>query len=149
MNAYVAAGVGCTTYSFGGAAGVYYPALDDWAHVEWPRDSQLTFRGALGKTIRQPFFHPYGISDGSDRADIWYVLEDGSNLDAVVEDAVAAVLVQGVPFIDRLDDPRQAMESLLHEEGSNPDFGSLGVLAGEPGSAQSIKDVARLRATLG
>ncbi|RXZ51864.1 hypothetical protein [Agromyces binzhouensis] len=149
MNAYVAAGVGCTTYSFSGAAGVYYPALDHGAPVEWPRDYQLTFRGVLGKTIRQPYFHPSGISDGSDRADVWHVLEDGSNLEVVVEDAVETVLAQAVPFIDRLDDPRQAMQSLLHEEGRNPGFGSLGLLSAGRGSEQHTQDVDRLRALLG
>lgn len=149
MNAYVATGVGCTTYSFSGAAGVYYPALADGARVEWPRDYQLTFRGMLGKTIRQPYFHPYGISDGSDRADVWYVLEDGSNLDEVVEDAVAAVLAQGVPFIDRLDDPRQAIQSLLHDQGRNPELGSLGLLSAGSGSSQRTQDIERLSALLG
>ncbi|MFE5670482.1 hypothetical protein ACFQ58_02630 [Agromyces sp. NPDC056523] len=149
MTSWVAAGVGCTTYSFSGAVGVYYPALDAWGPVEWPRDYRLSFRGVLGKSIQQPCFHPYGVNDGSDRADVWYVLEDGSNLVDVLDDAVATLLAQGLPFIDRLDDPQQALHALLHDEGRNPDFRTLGLMPGALGSPRNTEDTARLSSILG
>ncbi|MFB9308648.1 hypothetical protein BJY17_001885 [Agromyces hippuratus] len=148
MNSYTAEGVGCTTYSFGCDVGVYYPALVDGEPVEWPRDYHLTFRAGLGKTIRQPYFHPFGHQDHSDRPDVWYVLEDGSNLDEIADDAVSAVSNQGLPFISRLNDPRQAMRSLLSEEGSNPGFGTLGLMAGGLGSPSRMADMARLSSIL-
>ncbi|MCD2441809.1 hypothetical protein LQ757_05900 [Agromyces sp. SYSU K20354] len=144
MSAFVAEGVGCTTYSFGCNVGVYYPALDTPEPVEWPRDYNLTFRGILGKTVRQPFFHPFGRQNRSDRPDVWYVLDDGSNLDEVADDAVLAMRDQGLAFIDRHSDPRQAMQSLLTQEGSNPDFGMLGVMAGGLGSPSRVSAMARL-----
>lgn len=133
MNAYVAEGVGCPTFSFGGEAGVYYPALDEREPVDLPRGYQLTFRGILGKTLRQPFFHPFGVKLEDieewrrDRADVWYVREDGGNLDDVVSDALAAVNDQALPFIERHHDPVQAMHSLRTAAGRDTDFGILGI----------------------
>ena len=60
MNAFVAEGVGCPSFSFSGEAGVYYAGVNNEEPIEWPRDYHLTVRGSLSKTIRQPFFHPYG-----------------------------------------------------------------------------------------
>jgi hypothetical protein len=147
MNSYVALGVGCTAYSFGCNVGVYYPALFEWEPVEWPRDYHLTFRGILGKTIRQPFFHPYDQPAESleewrrDRADVWYVREDGSNLVEVVEDALRAVLDLGVPFIDRVDIPHEAMQSLLTEKSTAVDFGRLALFAGAIGSPSRLRSI--------
>ena len=134
MNAYDADGVGCTSFSFGGLAGVYYPEVSERL-VEWPRDWQLTFRGVLGKTLRQPFFHPYRSIDSTvdekfrDRPDVWYVLEDGSNLDEVCADAVGTVLSEGLPFIERVGDVSAAIRSLDTDRWTKAEFGELGVLA--------------------
>lgn len=89
MSDYIAAGVGCTTYSFTGEAGVLYRSLDPNT-TERPTESSLTFRGKLTKTIRQPIFHPYGQTEPTDRVDVWYVLPDGSNLDEVAANVAKA-----------------------------------------------------------
>ncbi|WP_203813578.1 hypothetical protein, partial [Paractinoplanes tereljensis] len=71
MSRYVADGVGCTTYSFGVEVGVFSPCAEDLVTVK-PKEYQCTFRFVLGKSLRQPFFRPYG-KEGPDRPDVWYV----------------------------------------------------------------------------
>jgi hypothetical protein len=88
-------------------------------------DTQLQF--GLEKTLHQPWFEPFagppapttpaailihreGLKsvlrrDRHDRPDIWYVLPDGSNLDAVMADLVTAVISQALPLLDRMHDP--------------------------------------------
>jgi hypothetical protein len=46
-------------------------------------------------------------ADTHDRPDVWFVLEDGSNLDAVADDLVKAVSTQALPFLDRVHDPSE------------------------------------------
>ena len=153
MNSYTADGVGCTSFSFGCEAGVYYPALAGTEPIAWPRGYDLTFRGFPVKTIRQPIFHPWGVVPTGadewrrDRADVWYVLEDGSNLEEVVDDARRAAIEQALPFIDHHDDPTNAMQALQEPVGRNADFGVMGVHSAardSPGNRQLIADLAAL-----
>ena len=158
MNAYTADGVGCTTFSFGCGAGVYYPDLEVVSkRVEWPRDYHLTFRSNPRKTLRQPLFHPWGempVGDQAwrrDRADVWYVLEDGSNLDEVVADAADAVAKQAIPFIRLHDDPEEALRSLRTfvpvedlESTQLRDFGKLNVWAPGIGSPRNLQLIEQL-----
>ncbi len=162
MNAYIADGVGCTTFSFGCEAGVYYPELELASEqVEWPRGYHLTFRGLPRKTIRQPLFQPWGVVPTlaeawrRDRADVWYVSEDGSNLDEVVSDAANAVVEQGMPFIGLHDDPEEALRSLQTfsaiddlESRQGRDFGKLSVMAPGLGSPRNLQLIGRLSALL-
>jgi len=162
MTAYTADGVGCTAFSFGCGAGVYYPDFEiAREQVEWPRDYHLTFRSHPRKTIRQPLFHPWGaipVGDQAwrrDRADVWYVLEDGSNLDEVVSDAAEAVVSQAIPFIRKHDDPDEAMHSLQTfspvsdlESVQGRDFGKLSVWAPGLGSPRNLQLIERLSALL-
>ncbi len=147
VGAYYAGVVGCTSMSFTGEVGVYYPALSD-VPVEWPlpHAEDIAFRAGLGKTIRQPIFRPSAIGD--DQPSVWYVLRDGSNLDAVVDDALAAVVGQALPYLDRLDDPDQAMEELLTMQLSNSDFGRLRIMGGRIGSPSRLHAIERLRPLL-
>lgn len=136
MNDYTATGVGCTTFSFTGEAGVLYRALEPVTN-ERPAEYSLTFRGRLNKTVRQPIFHPYGQPEPTDRTDVWYVLPDGSNIDEVVTDAVKAATDQGIPWIDRLIDPLDALEALRSERSTfaHPQYGTLGTwFPGNPAS---------------
>ena len=134
----IADGVGCTTHSFTAELGVLYRCLDQ--EKERPKEYELTFQASLGKTLRQPVFNPYGsCGPGTfkDRADIWYVTEDGSNLDEAVEDAASCLLIQGIPFMDKMSDPAQAFEALRTQHSNNgyDTFGALGV--GMPGAPAS------------
>lgn len=148
MNDYTASGVGCTTFSFTGEAGVLYRALEPVTN-ERPAEYSLTFRGRLNKTVRQPIFHPYGQPESTDRTDVWYVLPDGSNIDAVVTDAVKAVTDQAIPWIDRLIDPVEALEALRNERSTfaHPQYGTIGTLfPGNPASPHWLKVHAGLTA---
>jgi len=151
MNAYTAEGVGCTSYSFGGEVAVYYPAIDEHAPVEWPRPWHAHLRGSLGKTLRQPIFHPWGkfgdaVEDWrKDRPDVWYVLEDGSNLDEVTDDALRAVMAVGIPFINLVGDPVRAAHYLSTEPSRDNEFGQLGtVTLGTIGSPYRNRSIERL-----
>lgn len=152
MNSYTARGVGCTSFSFGGEVAVYYPQLEDDVPVEWPRPWHALLRASLGKTLRQPIFHPWGqpftlVEDWQkDRPDVWYVLEDGSNIDQVAEDALSAVVNQGLPFIDLVADPARAATYLSTQQNRDTEFGQLGTVAmGRLGSPQRARAIERLQ----
>ena len=133
FSSYVAGGVGCTSYSFAVTSGVSYRALNP--DVIKPKDYELTFRFELGKTLSQPWFTPGGTQPPTDRPDVWYVLEDGSNVDAAVEDAAQAIATQALPLLDRFSTPRGAFDALLTERSTNADFGVAGVsMPGQPDS---------------
>ena len=82
----------------------------------------------LSKALAQPWFRPFkrpaaslvkpmrihreGLeqifrTDVHDRRDVWFVLEDGSNLDLVIEDLVAVVSTVGLPMLSRFHDPER------------------------------------------
>ena len=133
FSSYIAGGVGCTTYSFSVTTGVYYRCLD--REMQKPDDYHLTFRIELGKSVRQPWFRPFGGDRVTDRPDVWYVLPDGSNLAECIEDAADQLIVGALPMIDRLDEPEAAYRALLTETSRNPDFGSPGLaMPGAPDS---------------
>ncbi|GAA1565763.1 hypothetical protein GCM10009804_23030 [Kribbella hippodromi] len=135
FSAYIADGIGCTTFSFTGELGVFYRCFDP-VKVR-PREYELTFRATLGKTLRQPIFNPYGSGQLQDRSDVWYVTDDGLNLEEAVEDAAVCLASQGIPFMDRLREPAKAFDLLLTETSNDSydNFGALSMLLlGRPGS---------------
>lgn len=133
FTSYIAAGVGCTTFSFAVTAGVWYRCLD--VDLVKPDDYHLTFSFELGKTLRQPWFTHQGTANRWDRPDVWYVLPDGSNLDESVRDAAAVLIASGLPLLDRFAVPELAYGALLTETSRNPDFGVPGIaMPGSPGS---------------
>jgi hypothetical protein len=133
FTSYIAAGVGCTTFSFALTAGVWYRCLD--VDLVKPEDYHLTFSFELGKTLRQPWFTHEGAANRWDRPDVWYVLPDGSNLDESVRDAAAVLVASGLPLLDRFAVPELAYRALLTETSHNPNFGVLGIaMPGRPGS---------------
>jgi hypothetical protein len=80
FSSYLGQRVGCNTHSFSAEGGVFYQCASE-ADLDRPKEYDCTFRIMVCKSLRQPFFHPYG-KPGPDRPDVWYVLADGSNLDA-------------------------------------------------------------------
>jgi hypothetical protein len=130
---YIADGVGCTTYSFTGVAGVFYRCLGP--DQDRPKDYELTFRATLGKTLSQPIFRPYGRSTTTDRPDVWFVTEDGRTLAECIADARECVEAQGLPFLDKFKEPRRAFESLRTERSTGTGFGEPSVhMPGNPDS---------------
>ena len=133
FTSYIAAGVGCTTFSFAVTAGVWYRCLD--VDLVKPEDYHLTFTFAQGKTLRQPWFSYEGSANSWDRPDVWYLLPDGSNLDESVHDAAAVLIASGLPLLDRFAVPQLAYRALLTQTSRNPNFGVPGIaMPGAPGS---------------
>lgn len=125
--------VGCTSYSFGAHVGSAPGYLPRSPRISLGPDGRLRphywncpLNVTLNKSLTQPWFKAFGReparpltdaaakhreglrqvlrSDVHDRPDIWYVLEDGSNLDAVVED-LERVVLSALPDLLALRDP--------------------------------------------
>jgi hypothetical protein len=94
----------------------------------WNCDLQRT----LNKTLSQPWFTPFsrppaettprsfllhreGLKrvlrrDTHDRPDVWFVKDDGSNLDEVIQDLLHVVTSVGLPLLDAFHDPAAVIE---------------------------------------
>jgi hypothetical protein len=110
------------------------------------------FRQFMHKTIPQPWFRPFSqprdkrmllsfrlhrealrrLVDRTvhDVPDIWYMREDGSNLQENLADMTRVVLTTGLDLLDQLHDPRRALQ--LIESGS--------LLSPTSPRAQDLKD---------
>src|SRR5258708_14777033 len=108
FNSYLAYGVGCTTYSFSINLGVYYKCYEKtpWFNSKIPtKPSEYVWLQAkpLKKTLIQAkLFHPYNNPSfhawHKDRNDIWYVKENGSNLEEVIQDAKECIGNEGFNY---------------------------------------------------
>ena len=141
--------VGCTSYSFGAQVGSWPAYFADEGTPPIGKDGRprprywncpLNF--TAHKTISQPWFqafahepspsmtdaarkHREGLravlrADVHERPDIWYVLEDGSNLDEVVADLLQVVL-STLPDLASLRDPCLTSARLKSGEFTNPE----------------------------
>ncbi|HEX6230801.1 MAG TPA: hypothetical protein VF029_03735 [Actinomycetota bacterium] len=103
-----------------------------------PRYWEAPLRRQLHKTLSQPWFRPFadpaperllpsnakhreGLravmrADVHDRPDIWYVLDDGSNLREVLDDVLEVVRRVGLPALDGFHDPGAVIRSILDDE---------------------------------
>jgi hypothetical protein len=91
----------------------------------------------LTKSLKQPWFAPLsqpppnltepmrihrdGLqrlvrSDIHDRPDVWFVLEDGSNLEDVVDDLLRAVTTDGRAFLERTHDAATVLKMVSGRE---------------------------------
>jgi hypothetical protein len=142
--------IGCTSMSFSAHAATAPGFLlgDEGRSVDkegryrphyW--ESPLQF--GLTKTLSQLWFQPFakepspgtprsvlmhreGLrrvlrNDRHDRPDIWYVREDGSNLNEVVADLRSAVLNTALPVLDRAHDPCKALAMIAAGQFVNAD----------------------------
>jgi hypothetical protein len=137
FNSYLAGAIGATTFSFGVALGVFYPVIAEHsaigAFVKDPRrpaEHLCHARYHFTKGLAQPGSAPGRRRIGLfrrrtvepawvDRPDVWYVEADGANLADVVIDARDRVLSVGIPWLDRLSDPREARRAFLEDESTN------------------------------
>ena len=96
----------------------------------------------LRKSLSQPWFHPFaepardlppsfalhreGLKqvlrrDIHDRPDIWFIKEDGSNIDEVMDDLIDAIEGEGLAVLARFHDPNAVIKmALAGELGSRP-----------------------------
>ncbi len=132
-------GVGCTSFSFGAKVSSYpsFAPMSPNARRPGPDGRprphywDAILLCGLEKTLSQPWFAPFarppatataasvlknreGLMqvirhDTHDRLDTWYVLEDGSNLDEVIEDLLRAIVDTGLPTLDRFHDPTEVI----------------------------------------
>ena len=132
--------VGCTSYSFGAFVATLPAYLrserlrpdPDGRHR--PHYWECELRVQLSKTLAQPWFRPFASpvrsdlpvssvkhrkglmavlrTDVHDRADTWFVREDGANLSDCVADLLLAIERDGLPLLERLHDPCAVAESV-------------------------------------
>jgi hypothetical protein len=125
--------VGCTTFSFGAVVACAPSFLPQPRKPPRPDgrvrphywDCELHVK--LDKTLAQPWFLPFADGVGTaampsmrahqeglaavvrrdrhDRSDVWFVLEDGSNLAENVADLADVVASTGLPMLERFHDP--------------------------------------------
>jgi hypothetical protein len=125
--------VGCTSYSFSATVATLPPYLTSES-VPVAADGRLRPRywhcklqKRLAKSLSQPWFRPFSTPvnprlrpsmlkhreglmrllrrDTHDRAETWFVREDGSNLDENIADLSATVQGDGLPLLQTLLDP--------------------------------------------
>jgi hypothetical protein len=156
VGAYAAPGLGCTSFSFSVRAGVRYAECEEWdgnsaAHMARPGYQHCTFVIELGKRLRQPHaFRPWGDGPSQDRAGIWAVCEDASNLEDVVEDAAETLFATGMPLLAEFASPNLAYLALLTRDSSETTYGTPGVeMPGAPGSPRWTDAVRCLAVRLG
>jgi len=108
FNSYNAEVMGVTTFSFALSLGIRALCSSRYrSHIKVkngklrPQEYECDVRRALWKTIEQP---------ESARRDIWYVRANGSNLEAVVEDARSVLLTTGIAWFDEFSDPKRLLQ---------------------------------------
>ncbi len=93
--------------------------------------------------------YPGGASadDLVDRADVWYVFPDGSNLEEAVADAAAVVDSDGLPWFDWARDPSALLGRLqagvAGDHTGTATSPNVALLVGFVAQRAGIKDVAR------
>ncbi len=167
FNAHLADVMGATTYSIGVNLGVFFPAIAErsemGAHVgdrERPKEHQCHLRRILTKGFPQPIDHRRPIAgldprvptlgQWKDRPDVWLILPDGSNVAACVRDAAEQVMGHGLPWLQRLSDPAQAIRSLMEKPNVYGDGGVLlEMYGGAIGSPSRLQQAGALAAATG
>ena len=110
FDSHIRDGVGCTPLSFSVRLGVHYRAIEKapWLNKDEvkksndnPREFDCEIRGALLKDVDQSgLFRPWGEKSTKDRMDVWYVCEDGSNLEDMLFRASSMVKKFGLQWFD-------------------------------------------------
>jgi hypothetical protein len=102
FNSYTAATMGVTTYSFQVNLGIRARCSSNGRSFVKirdgklrPREAECDVRRVLWKTIAQV---------ETDKPQVWFVREDGSNLREVLEDARSVLLSTGMAWIDEFSD---------------------------------------------
>ena len=114
FNSFLAAGVGCTTFSFAVNLGIYFPAIPFTFPLRKGPDPALRpqvlhchLRLQLLKEIEQPVLP---------RRDVWYVEPDGSNLLEIMADARTVLEREGLPWFKRFESLKEVLRLLMEEE---------------------------------
>jgi hypothetical protein len=141
FNSYNADGIGATTFSFTVPTGVFYPVIEEFDPMPSfrgdparPAEWYCHARNHLGKGVSQEGeWFPTPLAD---RPDVWFVRPDGSNVEAVVTDARDRILQEGIPWLDRLANLREARRAFETDPGGGLEHGLGGTeYGGSLGSA--------------
>jgi hypothetical protein len=164
FNSYLAQRLASTTFSFSVNLGVFYPAIAAMSSMAAfikdrtrPVEQHCHARFHLGKGLPQPDGQvPRRPSDprvtrlAGDRPDVWFVLPDGSNLEAAVVDARDQILSVGIPWLERLSDLSEARRHFREVANS---YQRPGIVAeqygGTLGSPNRLHKIGALSAALG
>lgn len=140
--------IGCTSFSISARVGAIPIFIKPQQPIP-ERDGKLRphywhcqLQWGLRKSLSQPWFHPFaepqrGLPRGfalhreglkqvlrrdvHDRPDIWFIKHDGSNVDAVMDDLLAAIEGEGLAVLQRFHDPNAVIKmTLAGELGPNP-----------------------------
>ncbi|MBI4697407.1 MAG: hypothetical protein HY758_00400 [Nitrospirae bacterium] len=112
FNAYNAAVLGCTTYSFQVEVGCYFPAIPSMhgsygpkekGGVLMPHYAHCLFSHRIHKTLSQP--------ECANR-NIWYIDEDGRYLEDALLDLKNKIQSEGLPWFDKFNGPAAVMAKL-------------------------------------
>jgi hypothetical protein len=131
FNSYLADGIGATTFSFALNLGVFYPIIAEETPMSGfrgdptrPAEWSCQARCHLAKGIVQS---EWVHGRPPDRPEIWYVRPDGSNVEVVVRDATERIKSDGLPWLERLSDLREARRAFQEESNTNVERGKPGV----------------------
>ncbi len=115
FNSYLAEVIGCTTFSFAARIGCYITAIPAHFGIKAinsdkgrlrPKEYECHFRRTLQKTLYQPMLL---------RDDVWYLDEQGKNLDSVMENVGQAIQKQVLPWYDSFGDDAGVLAILENE----------------------------------
>ncbi len=150
--------VGCTSFSISArvaAIPVFIKPqrpIPQWDAKPRPHYWHCQLQLGLRKSLSQPWFHPFaepqrnlprsfalhreGLNqvlrrDVHDRSDIWFIKDDGSNVDAVMGDLLAAIEGEGLAVLQRFHDPNAVIKMAL--------AGELGASPGSPAAKEVIR----------
>lgn len=159
FNSYLADVLGTTTYSFSVRLGVFLEPIAERSRMTrfvrdqtQPREVDCHVRMTPVKGIDQSpevllqaHAQPQNGTAPArwkDRSDLWYVLPNGANLDAVAIDAASAVFEQGLRWLDAMSDPREVIRVLRERPDqtapSGQRFEMYGGALGSPNRWQKI-----------
>lgn len=126
FNSNLAESVGCTTYSFSINLGSYFKWKErmPWYRLnannkilDTPQEYSCDLRGFLQKNLDQHnLFHPYQEYNGKDRKNVWYILEDGTNLIESVESAALSIKTEALPWFNQISNLDALLPMLLKEK---------------------------------
>jgi hypothetical protein len=114
FNSYLAAGVGCTTFSFALNLGIYFRSIP----ADYP------FSGGPDPTVRPQEYHchfRHRLLKGIDQPDLrrretWYVAANGKNVQLAVSDARDVLEREGLHCFDEFASLEEVLHLLLNEE---------------------------------
>jgi hypothetical protein len=116
FNSYLAESLGCTSFSFAINLGVYIKCIPNLyincpfkvrSNIICPDESASHIRRSLNKTLEQ---------DKYLRENIWFVDENGGNLNSVITDASNVIVSDAFSWFDRFDNYEEVLRTLVNDD---------------------------------